>query len=69
MLKKDPLHIHDSWCDVNRNTPVLAKTKQDKTKKTPQFIQASKSSYHKLPAYRSYYRERNKLTLNSVAIS
>lgn len=33
MLKKDPLHIHDSWCDVNRNTPVLAKTKQDKTKK------------------------------------
>ena len=25
MLKKDLLHIHDAWRDINRSTPVLAK--------------------------------------------
>lgn len=35
----DPLHIHDSWCDVNRSTPVLEK------KIKTQSFQTSKSNY------------------------
>ena len=29
MLKKDLLHIHDAWCDINRSTPVLAKKNEN----------------------------------------